>query len=128
MIHSYPVQRIRLHIQIHKIRKILIILKNDSNDWNHSSKFTVLVVVAFSKKKKKKTKKKKKKNKNKKRQTKTKTARKSNTQPSAVDSWRVEINNIMRIICPEDKINLVKKYYRNNMSVVDINPRQSNLT
>ena len=59
MIHSYPVQRIRLHIQIHKIRKILIILKNDSNDWNHSSKFTVLVVVAFSKKKKKKTKTKK---------------------------------------------------------------------
>ena len=56
MIHSYPVQRIRLHIQIHKIRKILIILRNDSSDWNHSSKFTVLVVVAFSKKKKTKKK------------------------------------------------------------------------
>ena len=54
-------------MQIHKLRKILIILKNDSSDSNHSSTFTVLVVVAFTCKKRKK---------------KTKTISKVNTQPS----------------------------------------------
>ena len=38
-------------MQIHKkIRKILIILINDSSDSNHSLKFTFLVIVAFVKK------------------------------------------------------------------------------
>ena len=38
-------------MQIHKFRKILIILINDSSDSNRSLIFTVFVVVAFTKKK-----------------------------------------------------------------------------
>ena len=52
-------------MQIHNFRKILIILIHDSSDSNHSSKFTVLVVVEFTKIKRKKT------------------AIKANTQPSS---------------------------------------------
>ena len=48
--HSKCVWFICLLIQIHKLRKILIILTNDSSDSNHSSTFTILVVVAFIKK------------------------------------------------------------------------------
>ena len=36
--------------QIHKFRKVLIILINDSSESNHSSKYTFLVVVAFTRK------------------------------------------------------------------------------
>ena len=39
-------------IQIHKFRKILRIRINGSSDSNHSSRFTVVVVVAFTKKEK----------------------------------------------------------------------------
>ena len=35
---------------MYKFRKIFIILINESSDSNHSSKFKVLVVVAFTKK------------------------------------------------------------------------------
>ena len=38
-----------LLILIHNLRKILIILINDTSDSNLSSKFTVLVVVVFTK-------------------------------------------------------------------------------
>ena len=42
-------------IQIHNLRKILIILiKKTSSDSNHSSKFTVLVIVTFTKEEKRK--------------------------------------------------------------------------
>ena len=40
-----------IFISIYDFRKIFIILINDSNDSNLSSKFTVLVIVAFQKKK-----------------------------------------------------------------------------
>ena len=40
-------------IQVHNFRKILVILKNDSSGSNHSSKFTLLVVTAFTIKEKK---------------------------------------------------------------------------
>ena len=84
---------------IHNLRKILIILINDPSDSNHSSsKFTVLAVVAFTK------------------EENDKTASEANTQPSSkycsvrmrlthtyiilvnVDSWSIEINNIMCIV------------------------------
>ena len=55
-------------MQIHKLRKILIILKNDSSDSNHSSTFIVVVLAAFTSKKRKK---------------KIRTASKINTQPSS---------------------------------------------
>ena len=49
--HSKYVRFIRLHIQIHGFRKLLAILINELSGSNHSSKFIVLVVVAFTKKK-----------------------------------------------------------------------------
>ena len=58
---------IRLLIQIQRFRKILIILINDSNKSNHSSKSTAFIGGAFTKKRRKK---------------KTSTTRKPNTQPS----------------------------------------------
>ena len=36
-------------MQIHKFRKIFILLTNDSTDSNHSLTFTVLVVAVFTK-------------------------------------------------------------------------------
>ena len=41
-------------LEKHHIWKILIILINDSNDSNHLSKFTILVVAAFTKKEERK--------------------------------------------------------------------------
>ena len=99
--HSKYVWFIRLLILVHKFRKIFIILINDSSDSNHSSKFSVLVIFSFKIRSKKKT----------------KTAsifclllsivvfvRESYTYFVIivyVDSWRVEINNIMRIVMYE---------------------------
>ena len=51
--HSEYVRFIRLLIQIHKFRKILIIFINDSSDSNQST-FAVLVVDAFTKKEERK--------------------------------------------------------------------------
>ena len=60
-----------------------IILINDLSDSNHSSKFTVLVVVAFTKEEKK---------------TKPKTNHTYFVILVNVESWRVEINNILRSV------------------------------
>ena len=82
------------------LAKILIILINDSNESNHSSKFTVLFVVVFKKQKKKQ----------KDRQQVKQTL---NFLLSTivfvryhiyfvlrvyVESWRIEVNNIMCIV------------------------------
>ena len=92
--HSKYVWFIRLLIQIHEFRKLLIILINGSNDLNHPSKFTVLVVFAFTKKEERKRQMQQTKQIHNllqsivvfvlvvRRQKETKTASKGNTQPS----------------------------------------------
>ena len=47
---KYSVSNAKTWPQIHKFRKILTILRNDSSGSNPSTKFSVLVVVAFTKK------------------------------------------------------------------------------
>ena len=64
-------------IQIHNLRKILIILINESSDSNYSLKFTIFVVVPFTKEEKRQR-----------QQTKQKIVILVN-----VESWRVETNN-----------------------------------